>query len=138
MARTGRRVLGSAPFSPTITISQGGTIVLQHIKSSEDWSEKSLGAKGFTLVELLVVVVILGILAAVVVFSVQGFSEDAQAEACQTELRTIRTAAEIYYTTNENTWPTGVAQLQAADLLSSDAEGTYDFAGNAVAQTACP
>lgn len=38
--------------------------------------------QGFTLIELLVVITILGILAAVVVFSVGGLGDKGQASAC--------------------------------------------------------
>ncbi len=49
---------------------------------------------GFTLVELLVVIVILGILAAVVVFAVGGIKDKGQGSACEIDTRTIRTALE--------------------------------------------
>ncbi|MEJ7765630.1 MAG: prepilin-type N-terminal cleavage/methylation domain-containing protein, partial [Acidimicrobiales bacterium] len=51
---------------------------------------------GFTLVELLVVVVILGILSAVVVFAVRNSSGNGKAAAVATDARTIRTAQEAY------------------------------------------
>lgn len=51
--------------------------------------------EGFTLVELLVVVVVLGILAAIVVASVSGLTEQSQDAACATESRTVRTAVEL-------------------------------------------
>jgi len=51
---------------------------------------------GFTLVELLVVIVILGILSAVVVFAVRGAGDKGQKAAEQTDERTIRTALEVY------------------------------------------
>ncbi|MGN6693258.1 MAG: type II secretion system protein [Aquihabitans sp.] len=70
--------------------------MLKHLKSNEDWNQKSLGAKGFTLVELLVVIVILGILAAVVVFSVKGITGKGKASACETEKHTVETAVEAY------------------------------------------
>ena len=94
----------------------GGNQVLKHLKSSEEFSEKSLGAKGFTLIELLVVVVILGILAAVVVFSVSGFTEDAQDNACDTEERTLATAVETYYALHRG-WPADATTLQTAGLI---------------------
>jgi general secretion pathway protein G len=82
--------------------------VLKHLQSREDWNEKSLTAKGFTLVELLVVIVILGILAAVVVFAVSGITDTAADNACQSEVRTVRTAVEAYKADNELSSGTGI------------------------------
>ncbi len=48
--------------------------------------------KGFTLVELLIVIVILGILAAVTVFAVRGITDKAQTNSCDIEKDTIETA----------------------------------------------
>ena len=53
--------------------------------------------KGFTLVELLIVIVILGILATVTVFAVRGITDTGQANACDVELRTVETAIEAFY-----------------------------------------
>ena len=51
---------------------------------------------GFTLVEVLIVIVILGILATVTVFAVRGTTESAAEKACNTERRILDTAAETY------------------------------------------
>ncbi|WP_394937160.1 competence type IV pilus major pilin ComGC [uncultured Ilumatobacter sp.] len=56
--------------------------------------------KGFTLVELLIVIVILGILATVTVFAVRGITTDAQANACNAEIKTVQTAAQAYFASN--------------------------------------
>ncbi|MEX0848322.1 MAG: prepilin-type N-terminal cleavage/methylation domain-containing protein [Ilumatobacteraceae bacterium] len=53
--------------------------------------------KGFTLVELLIVIVILGILSTVTVFAVQGITDKGQASACTAETKTVQTAVETYF-----------------------------------------
>ena len=53
--------------------------------------------KGFTLVELLIVIVILGILATVTVFAVRGITDKGQTNACAVERRTLDTAIEAFF-----------------------------------------
>jgi prepilin-type N-terminal cleavage/methylation domain-containing protein len=53
--------------------------------------------KGFTLVELLIVIVILGILATITVFAVRGITDQGQASACEADQKTMQTAAEAYF-----------------------------------------
>ena len=53
--------------------------------------------KGFTLVELLIVVVILGILATVTVFAVRGITDKGQKSACDTDKRVLEVAVETWY-----------------------------------------
>ena len=52
---------------------------------------------GFTLIELLVTVVILGVLAAIVVFSVQNFKDDGVQAACKADVKNVEVASEAYY-----------------------------------------
>jgi general secretion pathway protein G len=52
--------------------------------------------KGFTLVELLIVIVILGILATVTVFAVTGITNKGKTSACQSDAKTVETAEEAY------------------------------------------
>ena len=56
--------------------------------------------KGFTLVELLIVIVILGILATVTVFAVRGITDQGQTAACSADQKTIQTAVEAFYAQN--------------------------------------
>jgi prepilin-type N-terminal cleavage/methylation domain-containing protein len=53
--------------------------------------------QGFTLVELLIVIVILGILATVTVFAVRGITDQGQDSACAADQKTMETALESYF-----------------------------------------
>jgi prepilin-type N-terminal cleavage/methylation domain-containing protein len=52
--------------------------------------------RGFTLVELLIVIVILGVLSSVSVFAVRGISSRGEAAACQADVKTLETAIEVW------------------------------------------
>lgn len=52
---------------------------------------------GFSLIELLVVILILGVLTAVVVFAVAGITEEGEDNACQAGARTLAVAVEAYF-----------------------------------------
>ena len=58
--------------------------------------EETKQNKGFTLVELLIVIVILGILATVTVFAVTGITNKGKTSACQSDAKTIETAEEAF------------------------------------------
>ena len=59
-------------------------------------------AAGFTLIEIMVVVVILGILGALIVPNVIGRPDQAKVEAAKSDLRAIATALEMYRMDNGN------------------------------------
>jgi general secretion pathway protein G len=65
--------------------------------------------RGFTLVELLIVVTILGILAAVVTTSLVGLTATAKTNACAEELRTVQTAMDALMAKNNLTSVTAKA-----------------------------
>lgn len=65
--------------------------------------------RGFTLVEILIVVVILGILVSIVVPQYANATQDAQQRATYDQLLKIRRAVDVYYVRNNNRYPTVTA-----------------------------
>jgi prepilin-type N-terminal cleavage/methylation domain-containing protein len=101
----------------------------------------SQGEKGFTLIEMLVVIAILGTIAAIVVPNFGSLSGRGQAEVCQLEERMVTTVA-IAYSFDTGECPTEIGQLD--DYLDdpSAIQGSYTFSGTfpscVVEQTECP
>jgi general secretion pathway protein G len=60
-------------------------------------ANKRAAMGGFTLVELLVVISILGILAGIAVFAVSGVGDKGQSASCKTDYQTIVIAEEAYF-----------------------------------------
>jgi prepilin-type N-terminal cleavage/methylation domain-containing protein len=97
---------------------KGRNRVLNRIRSDKD--HKNLIEQGFTLVELLIVIVILGILAGIVVFAVGNLTSNAKTNACATEKSSVTTAAEAYKA-QMGVYPTAAvagAGKHAIDLLT--------------------
>jgi type IV pilus assembly protein PilA len=81
------------------------------------WFSQRINNKdeGFTLVELMVVVLIIAILIAIAIPTFLGARERAQDRAAQSNLRNALTAAKVHYTDTENY--TGVGGVGAAALI---------------------
>ena len=82
--------------------------------------------KGFTLVELLIVIVILGILATITVFAVRGITDQGQKSACQADQKTLQTSVEAYYAQYGDATSRTLSELQASGLLAPGAVSTND------------
>jgi type II secretion system protein G len=67
--------------------------------------------RGFTLIEILIVVVILGILAAIVIPQFTNASQEATASSIRSQLQTIRGQVELFRVRNGGAAPTGFADL---------------------------
>lgn len=83
------------------------------------FSKKIHNRKGFTLIELVVVIAILGILAAIAVPRFADQTANAQKSACLANQRTIESAIAMYYANNSSTFPANLAALETANLLNA-------------------
>ena len=80
----------------------------------------------FTLVEILIVVVILGILAAIVIPQFTSAAEDSKLSNLMSNLQSIRAQLELYKMHHNETYPTSInTQLTS----KTDADGTVNAAG---------
>lgn len=79
--------------------------------------------RAFTLVEILIVVVILGILAAIVTPQFTYATEEAQKTSTVDQLKKVRAAISVYYVRNGNTLP----DITAGDATWGPLIGTGDY-----------
>ena len=115
--------------------------MLKQKRSDQD--HKNLIEQGFTLVELLIVIVILGILAGIVVFAVGNLTSNAKTNACATEKSTVVSAVEAFkaYTGSYPQGATPAARLTAlnggtAGTLLKTTPASYEISDNSGAVTA--
>jgi prepilin-type N-terminal cleavage/methylation domain-containing protein len=66
--------------------------------------------RAFTLVELVVVVLILGVLAAIAIPRISQGNESSRIRACQTNVDLLNSRIEVYYIENEK-WPQNLNKL---------------------------
>lgn len=67
--------------------------------------------KGFMLLELIIVVAIIGILAAVAIPNLIGMTDEAKVAKIQSDLSTIGTAMEVYHVKKGGTYPANLSTL---------------------------
>ncbi|MET0961827.1 MAG: type II secretion system major pseudopilin GspG [Noviherbaspirillum sp.] len=89
------------------------------LKSSVSVSRRAL-VRGFTLIEIMVVVVIMGILAALVVPKLMGRTDDARIMAARQDISTLMQSLKLYRLDNQR-YPTTEQGLQA--LISKPTGG---------------
>ena len=100
-------------------------------KGSADLGMKGLKrrfAQGFTLIELMVVVVIIGVLAAVILPNVIGRDDDARAAVAKTDVNNIMQGLKLYKLDNQN-YPTAEQGLQALAIRPSTGPAAPNWKG---------
>lgn len=90
-------------------------------------SIRTTKASAFTLVEILIVVIILGILAAIVIPQFTNASQDARKSSLTSQLQTIRSQVELYKMQHRDTYPTDDGAVDGAwdwSLMTSKTDET--------------
>lgn len=89
------------------------------------------GRAGFTLIEIMVVVIILGVIAATIIPRFVGMTHEAKVTRAQVDLSTLASALERFYL-NLDRYPTTEEGLQI--LVVPPAEGAKDWKGPYIAE----
>jgi prepilin-type N-terminal cleavage/methylation domain-containing protein len=79
-------------------------------------------SKGFTIVELLIVIVVIGILAALVLNSFRGVQERARDTERRTDQNSVATQLEVYYTDNGG-YPQFTGQVDTDAWITANLKG---------------
>jgi general secretion pathway protein G len=107
-------------------------------------------SRGFTLIEILIVVVILGILAAIVIPQFTNAAQDANVSSARSQLQTMRSQIELYRVQNNGAipanpwtelqsgsyiraapvWPSGFQENYSSGNLTLEYDGTFDADGD--------
>lgn len=104
-------------------------------KSFGQYKCNRASSKGFTIVELLVVIVVIGVLAAITIVSYTGISQRAAAAALEADLKNASTQLEMYKAEN-GTYPSNADGLSSSDGTSYQytvSDGNYYLSATSTA-----
>ena len=87
--------------------------------------------KGFTLIEILIVVIILGILAGIILPQFTNATESSKTSSVQSTAQTLRGAVQLYYYQHNDTLPPA-DQFWTLMMTQTDANGNAYAAGTSI------
>lgn len=70
-----------------------------------------MNRKGFTIIELLIVMAVIAILVGIAIPRIKGMQDEAKITKAKTELKTLQTAVESYAAHHDNTYPTAIGDI---------------------------
>ncbi|WP_320045539.1 type II secretion system protein [uncultured Desulfobacter sp.] len=93
----------------------------RHTKTSKHMASQ----KGFTLIEILIVVMVLGILAMIIVPQINVSTEDAKESTLSTNITALRNAIELYYHQHNGVYPGAVKVDGSASPTAAEAATAF-------------
>lgn len=70
--------------------------------------KRNTNNKGFTLVELVIVMAVIALILSVVIPNLRGMQQEGQLTKAESELQTLKTAVTSYWRNNNNTYPSDI------------------------------
>ena len=101
--------LSARRFKETNRICQGVTRAQHRIVGEH--------RTGFTLIEMMIVIVVIAILIGVLLPNFRGTQDEANTQRARAEMRTLATALESYYIHNSNAYPSALSSLTSVTPL---------------------
>lgn len=89
--------------------------------------KRTKGDKGFTLIELIVVIAVLGVLATLLIPRVVGVKSKAETAAMEANEKIIKNALERYYLDNDEAYPEELDDLVEEGYLDEIPEDFEDY-----------
>jgi prepilin-type N-terminal cleavage/methylation domain-containing protein len=89
--------------------------------------QKFKDQSGFTLMEILIVVILMGILAMVVIPQISVSSEDTRVSTLQSNLTQVRNLLEVYYAQHAETYPGEIDHTTGSGAPADDAAAAVSF-----------
>lgn len=100
------------------------------------WARKQLKSDGFTVVELLIVIVVIGILATLTIIAYSGVQNQARTAALQSDMEQASKKLEEYKIRNNEAFPADLAAARTAGVPAA-ANTTQTYYYNATSKTYC-